>query len=76
MAHAVFEEEMERKLFEIQVPVNVRREALKMIDRCYDAFNTMFDGLISATNKRLEQTKQRSVQNAANAVEYPESQAG
>ncbi|HHF7343665.1 TPA: hypothetical protein ACPSKE_000057 [Legionella feeleii] len=75
LAHALFEEEMERKLFAIPVPVNVRREALKMIDRCYDAFNKMFDGLILACNQRLELAKQRDQQNAANALEYVSDKA-
>lgn len=74
LAHALFEEEMEKNLFAIQVPINVRREALKMIDRCYDAFNKMFDGLLIACNKRLELAKQRT-QNAANAVEFVTDQA-
>ncbi|QDP73001.1 hypothetical protein FOG18_10715 [Legionella israelensis] len=76
MAHAIFEEEMERKLFERPVSVQVRREALKMIDRCYEAFNQMFDGLIDACNKRLELAKQRDEEYAANAVEYRATQAG
>lgn len=75
LAHALFEEEMERKLFAIPVPVNVRREALKMVDRCYDAFNKMFDGLILACNQRLELAKQRDQQNAANALEYVSDKA-
>lgn len=75
MAHALFEEEMEKKLFARELPVNIRREALKMIDRCYDAFFKMFDGLILACNKRLEEAKQRNEQNAANSVDYVENQA-
>ncbi len=75
LAHALFEEEMERKLFAIPVPVNVRREALKMIDRCYDAFGKMFDGLILACNQRLELAKQRNQENAANALEYVSDKA-
>jgi hypothetical protein len=62
MAHAVFEEEMERKLFERVLPMETRRKALKMIDRCYDAFNKMFDGLILACQSRME--------NAANKENY------
>ncbi|MBI2786362.1 MAG: hypothetical protein HYX60_08700 [Legionella longbeachae] len=71
MAHALFEEEMERSLFSRKVAINTRREALKMVDRCYDAFNKMFDGLIIACNRKLELAKQRN-QNAANKeqVEY------
>ncbi len=75
MAHAIFEGEMEREMYALQIPVNVRRDALKMVDRCYDAFNKMFDGLIIAVNKRLEQAEQRNAKNAANAVEYTETQA-
>jgi len=69
MAHALFEEEMERKLFEKVLPVNTRREALKMIDRCYDAFNQMFDGLILACNKRIEAANQGEFFNANDNVE-------
>ncbi|MDI9818320.1 MULTISPECIES: hypothetical protein [unclassified Legionella] len=74
MAHAIFEEEMERKLFERQVPVSTRREALKMIDRCYDAFNKMFDGLIFACTKRLDLTRERN-EHAANALEFASREA-
>ncbi|QLZ67666.1 hypothetical protein FOLKNPGA_00439 [Legionella sp. PC1000] len=66
MAHALFEEEMERSLFSRQIAVHTRREALKLVDRCYDAFNKMFDGLIIACNRRLELAKQRNQQDAAN----------
>jgi hypothetical protein len=62
MAHAMFEEEMERVLFARQISVAVKRDALKMIDHCYDAFNKMFDGLIIACNRRLELAKQRNAQ--------------
>lgn len=76
LAHALFEEEMERKLFERALPINVRRDALKMVDRCYEAFNKLFDGLIIACNRRLELAKQRrEAQNAANIVDYSENQA-
>jgi len=69
LAHALFEEEMEKKLFAIALPVNVRRASLKMIDRCYEAFNTMFDGLLIACNKRLQLTRERSLSNGARALE-------
>jgi hypothetical protein len=72
MAHAIFEEEMENKLYERELPVNIRRDALKMIDRCYDAFGQMFDGLIAVCNARLETAKQRNLQYA---VEYTSNQA-
>lgn len=72
MAHAIFEEEMEHSLFSRKIPVHTRREALKMIDRCYGAFNQMFDGLIVACTQRLELAKQRNNHDAANreSVEY------
>ena len=75
LAHALFEEEMERRLFERPLAVNVRRDALKMIDRCYDSFNKMFDGLIIACNRRLELAQERKQQHAANAMEYVTHQA-
>lgn len=75
LAHALFEGEMERKLFEMEVPISVRREALKMIDRCYDSFNKMFDGLLIACQKRLEQAQQRETKDAANALVYAENTA-
>lgn len=54
LAHALFEEEMERKLFSREIPIELRREAIRMIDRCYDGFNKMFDGLILTCNQRLD----------------------
>lgn len=75
LAHALFEEEMERDLFEQPVPVAVRREALKMIDRCYDAFNQMFDSLIITYNRRVEIAKQRNKHYAANSLEHIENKA-
>jgi len=75
LAHELFETEMERKLFERPVSIHVRREALKMIDRCYDSFSKMFDGLIIACNRRLELAQLRNQQNAANTVEYASHQA-
>jgi hypothetical protein len=71
MAHAIFEGEMEKKLYERKIPVNIQRDALKMIDRCYDAFSRMFDGLMEACNVRLNSAKQRNLQHA---VEYTSNQ--
>lgn len=75
LAHALFEEEMEKNLFAIKLPVSVRREALKMVDRCYESFNKLFDGLIIACNRRLELARERERQHAANTVEYASHQA-
>ena len=45
-----------------------------MVDRCYDAFNKMLDGLVLACNKRLAQAKERN-QNVPTPVEYRDNQA-
>ncbi|HEL8628416.1 TPA: hypothetical protein U0E97_002449, partial [Legionella pneumophila] len=74
LAHALFEEEMERKVYSRRLPISTRREALRMVDRCYDAFSKMFDGLILACNKRLELAKERN-QHVAKSVELRENQA-
>lgn len=63
LAHAIFEEEMEKKLFERVLPIDVRRDALKMIDRCYEAFSHMFDGLVVACNNRIEAANQEDLNN-------------
>lgn len=75
MAHAIFEEEMEKKIFDRKLSTSSRREALQMIDRCYAAFSKMFDGLILACNKRIGQAKERNQHVAPTAVEYRENQA-
>ncbi len=75
LAHALFEEKMEEKLFAIKMPIPIRRATLKMIDRCYNAFNKMFDGLLEACNRRLAIAKQREQKHAANTVEYSTSAA-
>ena len=43
-----------------------------MIDRCYDAFSQMFDGLIVACEKRRALAEERNKKNAANTLEYTE----
>lgn len=53
-SHSLFEEEMERALFAEPLPIGIRSNALKLVDRCYDAFNKMFDGLLLSCNRRLE----------------------
>ena len=75
LAHALFEEEMESSLFSRVVPVDVRRDALKLVDRCYDAFNKMFDGLTLACTRRLELAKEQGREHAANTVENIADQA-
>lgn len=77
LAHALFEEEMESKLFSMRLPVATRRAALKMIDRCYEGFNEMFDGLMIVLNKKLEDNKERNhhAANSSQAVDCIENQA-
>lgn len=53
-SHSLFEEGMERELFARPLPIEIRGDALKLVDRCYDAFNKMFDGLLLSCNRRLE----------------------
>ncbi len=53
MAHAVFENEMKRKIYERELPTYTRREAIELVDRCYQAFSHMFDGLLKAGKARL-----------------------
>ena len=43
--HEVFEREMAEKISSIQLPPETRREAEDLVDRCYNAFNSMFDAL-------------------------------
>ena len=69
LAHALFEEEMEKQLFAIKLPIAVRREALKMVDRCYEAFNHMFDGLVIACEERMKQSERASLGKANDTVE-------
>lgn len=69
LAHALFEEEMEKKLFALKLPTSVKREALKMVDRCYDAFNQMFDGLVIACETRIAQSEKVFKEKANEPVE-------
>lgn len=76
LAHALYEDAMEKTLFSRELSVEVRRDAIQLIDRCFDAFSKLFDGLIIACNRRLELAKQRGLQNAANTnLEYISNQA-
>jgi hypothetical protein len=58
LAHALFDEEMERILYEAPLPETIRRDAIGLVNRCYDAFNKMFDGLAAVCNRRLELAQQ------------------
>ncbi|MCC5792880.1 MAG: hypothetical protein JJT82_09790 [Legionellaceae bacterium] len=75
LAHAMFEEEMEKQLFAIKLPIEVRREGLKMVDRCYAAFHRMFDGLVIVCQERIAQIQKGETQNAATAVDIVNDQA-
>lgn len=46
-AHAIFEEEMERKFTEIPLSLEDRSAAIALVDRVYEAFILMFDGLVT-----------------------------
>ena len=78
MAHALFEQEMEKKIYERKLSISTRREGLKMVDRCYAAFSKMLDGLVLACNKRLAQAEERKQHEASTttpAVECTDNQA-
>lgn len=76
LAHALYEDAMENTLYSKELSVELRREAIQLIDRCYTAFSKLFDGLIIACTRRLELAKQRDLQNAANSpVEYIRNKA-
>lgn len=74
LAHALFEEAMEKNIFARRLPINTRREGLKMVDRCYAAFGKMLDGLVLACNKRLGEADERN-QHVITPVEYRDNQA-
>lgn len=71
LAHAVFEENMERELNNLVVPVHIRRKAFQMIERCYAAFNKMFDGLTQVCEARLRLAQQRRSEHAPATMEHP-----
>ncbi len=52
LAHALFDDDMERKLYAEPLPVNIREDALRLVDRCYGAFGSMFDGLMLACDRQ------------------------
>jgi hypothetical protein len=58
LSHALFDEEMERTLYATPLPAKTCHDAMRLVDRCYDAFDRMFDGLVIACNRRLELTGQ------------------
>lgn len=60
LAHALFDEE-EHAMFATPLPAKIRHDAVQLIDRCYDAFDRMFDGLVTACNRRLEPARQEVV---------------
>jgi hypothetical protein len=59
LAHDLFEADMERELYAAPLPADISRDALALVDRCYDAFNAMFDGLIAAYERQMELARQR-----------------
>lgn len=46
--HAVFEEKLEEELYAIMLSEEDRSQAIAMIDRTYDAFNSLFDHLVKS----------------------------
>ena len=54
LAHDMFEVEDEHALYATPLTEKVRQDAIDLVDRCYDDFHKMFDGLVTACNRRLE----------------------
>jgi hypothetical protein len=46
--HEIAEEKMHRLLSELEVPEETTQRCLAAVDRCYRAFSTLFDALVSA----------------------------
>jgi hypothetical protein len=51
--HQVFEAEIDRIVSAIKLPPKVRTEAKQLVDRCYAAFNMMFDALCAGDARQL-----------------------
>lgn len=52
--HEVFEEEMERRLRSIELPEDLRVQALALVDRAYAAFDLMLQGLRTEINAPID----------------------
>jgi hypothetical protein len=52
--HEVFEEEMERRLRNIELPDDLRVQAIALVDRAYAAFDLMLQGLRTEINAPVE----------------------
>jgi hypothetical protein len=63
-AHAMFEESMEKEFFSIVLSVEKRAEALALVDSVYNAFSSMFDGLMKQINANKEQIKTVNISTA------------
>ena len=50
--HQVFDNELDRRIAAMELGPAVRASAIALVDRCYDAFNAMFDGLVLAQQGR------------------------
>ena len=61
----LFDEKIERHVFSMTLPANLRKEALRTVDCCYESFNNMLDGLTNACNREFEAGNQRSKRHVA-----------
>lgn len=59
LSHALFDVEDEHTLYAAPLPPKIQRDAIELVDRCYDDFNKMFDGLVVACNHRLEVAQEK-----------------
>lgn len=60
LSHGLFEVDEEHTLYAAPLPEKIRHDAIQLVDRCYDDFNKMFDGLVVACNRRLELARQEA----------------
>jgi hypothetical protein len=59
LSHALFDIEDEHTLYAAPLQPKIQRDAIELVDRCYDDFNKMFDGLVVACNHRLEVAREK-----------------
>lgn len=59
LSHALFDVDDEHTLYSAPLPPKIQRDAIELVDRCYDDFNKMFDGLVVACNHRLEAAREK-----------------
>jgi hypothetical protein len=60
-SHEVFEEEISRTVSSMRLDAKMRAEAKRVVDRCYAAFNSMFDALCASDARPIAVVDTKSV---------------